>query len=210
MEEDKEIIQKCINIIKDRLNGVQNDLKAFLYIRKENLQHKHDNIGGGNIVVALSLFTCLGFLGKAYYCTEKPNNFDPDGSANETEVFIHFMKFIQRSGIDLGLPTKGDILELVWDGFRNQLAHCLNVDPGKSIVTFQFEPENKNTINQILLEAKKNKVFEHNGEFRNWVVNCDVLFAYLPDIVNQTIEHISQKKDINADLLRKVVNIEYP
>lgn len=52
------------NTINERIGGVYSDLKAFVYIRKNNLQHDvtDDGLGGGNITQALTLFTALNFL----------------------------------------------------------------------------------------------------------------------------------------------------
>lgn len=207
--EDAAAIQKCVDIIEDRILGVRNDLKAFLYIRKHNIQHKVDDIGGGNIVVALSLFTCLNFLGKTYYCTVRPDKFEQTGHAmNETETFVKFMKFMQQSGINLGLPSNGEVLELVWSGFRDYLAHRLTVEPGKSVLTFSFEPGHQGSIGDILIKAKEHQVFEHDGNNRNWIVNGDVLFANLDDIVAKTSTHIKNQDGLDPELLLKVIGIE--
>lgn len=207
------IVEKCTEDILDRIAGVQNDLKAFIYIRKHNLQHEAtpDNIGGGNIVVALSLFTALNFLGKTYYCVKRPDKFNVDGSAkNETETFVHFMKFIQRSGIDLGLSGNGEVLELVWSGFRDYLAHRLTVEPGKAVLTFEFKPGNSGSIETIMSRAKSHKVFEHDGSNRNWIVNGDSLLSYLPDITQTTVDYLLESESVNTSLLLKVIGTEYP
>ncbi len=207
------VVEKCTEDILDRIAGVQNDLKAFIYIRKHNLQHKgtSDNIGGGNIVVALSLFTALNFLGKTYYCVKRPDKFNPDGSAiNETETFVHFMKFIQSSGLDLGLSGNGEILELVWSGFRDYLAHRLTVEPGKAVLSFEFRPGHSGSIEDILEKAKSHKVFEHDGSNRNWIVNGDSLLSYLPDVTRITVDFLLESKDVNTELLLNVIGAEYP
>lgn len=212
MNDNELITKKCIEDIEDRVGGVFNDLKAFVYIRNNNLQHKKENIGGGNMVTALSLFTCINFLAKTYYCTIRKDKFDVENgsSLNETEAFVHYMNFIQKSGLDLGLPSKGNILELVWSGFRDWLAHRLTVQPGKQVINFIFEVDSKATIAESLKYAKKHKVFQDDGNGRNWVVNCDVLLANLPDIIKLTTEHLKSVEDIDNKLLLKVIGIEYP
>jgi len=207
------IIEKCTEDIIDRITGVQNDLKAFLYIRKHNLQHQGtpDNIGGGNIVVALSLFTALNFLGKTYYCVKRPDKFNADGSAkNETETFVHFMKFVQNNGLDLGLSGSGQILEMLWSGFRDYLAHRLTVEPGKAVLAFEFEPGHNGTIADILERAKAHKVFRHDGNNQNWIVNGDSLLAFLPDITQTTVDFMLDSKNVDTDLLLNVIGTEYP
>ena len=207
------VVQKCTEDILDRIAGVQNDLKAFIYIRKHNLQHEGtpDNIGGGNIVVALSLFTALNFLGKTYYCVKRPDKFNDDGSVkNETETFVHFMKFIQRSGLDLGLSGNGEILELVWSGFRDYLAHRLTVEPGKGVLTFEFKPGHGGSIQDIMAIAKTHKVFEHDGNNRNWIVNGDSLLGNLQDITQLTVDFLLESENVNTELLLNVIGTEYP
>lgn len=207
------IVQKCTEDILDRIAGVQNDLKAFIYIRKHNLQHEGtpDNIGGGNIVVALSLFTALNFLGKTYYCVKRPDKFNDDGSAkNETETFLHFMRFIQRSGLDLGLSGNGEILELVWSGFRDYLAHRLTVEPGKAVLTFEFKPGHGGSIEDIMAKAKTHKVFEDDGNNRNWIVNGDSLLSNLQDITQLTVDFLLESENVNTELLLNVIGTEYP
>jgi hypothetical protein len=118
------------------------------------------------------------------------------------------MKFMQQSGINLGLPSNGEVLELVWSGFRDYLAHRLTVEPGKSVLTFSFEPGHQGSIEDILIKAKEHLVFEHDGSNRNWIVNGDALFAWLPDIVAKTVQHIKNNENTDHDLLLNVIGIE--
>jgi hypothetical protein len=205
------ILEKCTGNIRDRIDGVYNDLKAYLYIRKHNLQHQDENIGGGNMVVGLSLFACLNFLGKTYYCTVRPDKFKEDGSAkNETEVFVHFSNFLKQNEIELGLPNNGSELESIWNGFRDYLAHRLAPKSGKSILTFIFEPQEKGTISEILIEAKKHPVFTYNDKNKDWELNGDALLAKILEITEITSLHILNQENIDADLLLKVIGTEYP
>ncbi len=209
----EKITNKCIENIEDRIAGVFNDLKAFVYIRNNNLQHRDEDIGGGNMVTALSLFSCINLLAKAYYCTVNPDKFDDDTGQclNETTAFLHFMRFVQKSGLDLGLPSNGEVLERVWGGFRDWLAHRLTVQPGKQVINFTFDISKQNSIQESLEYAKKHKVFQDDdNDGRNWVVNCDVLLARLPEIVEITVNHLRNTDEIDNDLLLKVIGAEYP
>lgn len=202
--------EDLVNIIEDRVGGIFNDLKAFVYIRNEKLQHNKgknkDNIGGGNMAMAISLFACLSLLAKAYYVTENPdhfrNSFNNGRDPNETDSFIHFVRFIQDLDIDLGLTSNGEDLKVVWNGFRNWLAHRAVVQPGKQTINFNFKTRSKKTIKDRLKYAKKYKAFECDDS--NWRVNCDVLLAYLPDILKLTSDHVNNSNVDNA-LLFKVV-----
>ncbi|HEX7017419.1 MAG TPA: hypothetical protein VF209_00730 [Patescibacteria group bacterium] len=212
MENQKLVVEKCIDDIEDRVGGVFNDLKAFVYIRNNSLQHKEENIGGGNIVIALSLFSCLNLLAKVHYCTVRPDKFEDDGSCkDETASFLYFMKNIQKSGLDLGLPDSGDALQLIWNGFRNWLAHRLTVQPGKQVITFNFDVGTQNSVQESLDYAKQHKVFEDSdNDGRNWVVNCDALLARLPEIVEITVNQLRDSSKLNTELLLNVIGVEYP
>jgi hypothetical protein len=202
--------QKAIETINDRILGLQNDLKAFIYIRMNNLQHQQpDDIGGGNFVSALSLFTALSFLGKAYYYIEKPNEFDAKGHTNETDAFTHFYGFIYTHGIDLGLPNDMAVLRLVWHGFRDYLAHLLVAEPGKALITFVFDDVYVGTISEFLESKKTHVVFKDDGTGRNWKVNCDALLARIPDIAKLVTAHIQKTEEVDLDALKNVIGFEY-
>lgn len=200
--------KKCVDIMRDRVHGVGNDLKSFVYIRNNNLQHQEDDLGGGNTVAALSLFSALNFLAKCYYCTERPDKFDDKGYAeDESAAFIAYVRFLQSEGVDLNLPHNGEILLLVWNGFRNFLAHRLKVEDGKQVISFIFDEPMEGSIEDILKEAGKHPVFEHDGNERNWTINGDSLLSRLMDITDLTGEYIIGKDTVDIDLLVKVVDI---
>jgi hypothetical protein len=201
--------QKAIAVIKDRILGPENDLKAFVYIRKNRLQHQQpDDIGGGNIVATLSLFTMLNFLGKCYYCVKRPDKFNGEDQINETQTFVHFYKFLFSQGINLGLPSNGEVLELVWHGFRDYLAHLMVPESGKASLTFEFEEIHDGTIADVLQVARSHKPFEDDGNNRNWKVNCDALLAWMPAITEAVTSYIDATEDIDAELLKRVVGFE--
>jgi len=201
-------VKKCVDIMRDRVYGVSNDLKSFIYIRNNNLQSKEDNLGGGNTVGALSLFTALSFLGKCYYCVERPDKFMDDGcTKDESAAFIAFVRFLQSKGVDLSLPDNGGVLLLVWNGFRNFLAHRLKVEDGKQVLTFVFDEPMDGTIEDILKKAGTHPVFEHDGSERNWTINGDSLLSKLMEITDLTEKYILAKDSLDVDLLVKVVDI---
>jgi hypothetical protein len=201
--------QKAIGIINDRILGLENDLKAFIYIRKNKLQHlQPDDIGGGNFVAALSLFTALSFLGKTFYCIKRPDKFDSGGRVNETETFVQFYKFLLSNDLDLGIPDNGAVLELVWHGFRDFLAHLLVAEPGKALITFYFDEVNNGTIEEVLEIAKSHKPFEDDGHNRNWRVNCDALLSRIPQITNIVTNYLRDSDEINIELLKAVIGFE--
>jgi hypothetical protein len=124
--------------LEERTNWVYNDLKAFQFIRLNSLQHKKDNIGGGNISMATLLFIMLSLYSKINYFIERPDKFRDDGTVNEQEAFIKFAKQLKAEGIITSLPENGKPLALIWTGFRDHLVHRLTVENGKAAAAFTF------------------------------------------------------------------------
>lgn len=131
---------EAVWIIDERVDGVYDDLKGFAYIRIHSLQHGEDNLSRGDITAAIALFSVLNFLGKIqYYLDEKDKtpleNEDP--KIVEEVAFIHLVRKLSEAGIELGLPTdETDALKLVWNGFRNKLAHVSSVEDGKQVMVY--------------------------------------------------------------------------
>src|SRR5688572_18319303 len=101
-------MQKHVDIINDRVVGIVNDLKTFVDLRKDNRQHGEntygDNLGGGNMVMALGLFSSLGLLSKAYVVITSHERgefeafFNEHGHArDEQKVFVEFVEFLGDS-----------------------------------------------------------------------------------------------------------------
>lgn len=201
-------MDKCVDIIKDRIDGISNDLKAFLYIRKLRLQHEgtEDNIGGGNLVAALSLFSIFNLLSRACYCFEYPGSFDKDGNVNETDAFVYFVKFLKKNGVDLGLPSSDIELQKVWKEFRGYLAHVMVVGQKMRVITFIYDkPLAKTSVGKLLDSARNFKPFEMNVEEADWQLNTDVLMAYVPEIMEKVSEYLLQHRNSDLTLLKTVI-----
>lgn len=202
---------KIKKIIDQRVTGIYNDLKAFVYIRKHNLQHQEDGIGGGNITQAIALFTILNFLGKIQYFIDKKSGIDLEENGDpkiiEEYAFYYLIDALRKAGIDLGLSIHdNETLGIVWKGFRNKLAHVSTVEDGKQVLVFTNSSSVSQYAIQQILENIKNKIpFEHDGSNRNWRINVDILLAKLPEIKMAVVQNLNNENNLDLNLLRKVV-----
>jgi len=211
---------EIVRIIQERVGGLCADHRTFVYVRAKNL-HKDQGLGGGNITSALAAFSALSLLTKICYFIDKPQRFTPDDAlyftVNETDAFSYFIKLLSRNGIELGVgkdDTEGQ--RLIWNGFRDYLAHLGTAEHGKQIVTFEFKQPRRDqpapTLDARFKKMSEWQVFEHDGGGRNWRVYIDVLFAkiesiILPFVVSKVIEY-TVDKDIAARNLYKLVSGE--
>lgn len=204
---------EAVWIIDDRIDGIANDLKAFVYIRIHSIQHGSDDIGGGNVTSAIALFSALNFLAKIQYYLDKRGRTPIDDTGmpliNEEVAFIHLVKKLADENISLGLPTDNmDALKLVWSGFRNKLAHVSTVQDGKQVMAYTItDAPGGLTPTLLLSEIKNEEPFQHDGQYRNWKLNVDVLLAKLP-MIKRLITHQLCNGDqttIDYALLEKII-----
>lgn len=200
--------QVC-KIIEERTSWVNNDLKAFLYIRLHDLQHGDDDIGGGNVSAAIVLFTLLGLYSKINYFIERPDKFvAEDYPVNETAAFVNFAKQLKKAGLIQDFPQNGRSLEVMWSGFRDHLAHRFTVEDGKSITHFTFEyagnPSDA-SITSVLADLSSKEIFIHDGTERNWSVYGDALHARLPVLCNFLCSKVESHPELDWPKLINVI-----
>jgi hypothetical protein len=188
-------MDKHADIVEDRIIGIENDLKTYVDLRIYNRQHQNnefeDNLGGGNMVMALSLFASLGLLSKVYVCITSneagtyTDFFNEYGHAkDEQKLFIEFIKFLDN-GYDLfeDEPPSNRAIKTVWECFRDFTTHLLVPDQGNSVITSSWRTHPHRSVEDQLrlMRSEHNiKAFEKNGS--NWQVNADKLLSILPDI----------------------------
>lgn len=215
-------MEKHVDIIKDRIAGVTNDLKTYIDLRKDNRQHGNneysDNLGGGNMVMAMGLFASLGLLGKSQVCVaanERGNFdelFDNRGHAiDEQKIFVEFVQFLDDKVNLLDPRDKSKTsYRKIWERFRDFTSHVLVPDQGNSVLTFIWDSPQKRSADEILTDIKKQEdtyAFErHNG---TWIVNVDKLLSLLGDITAATsdylISHNANCSKNCAEALEKVL-----
>lgn len=208
---------EVVKIIQERVGGLCADHHTFVYIRANNL-HVENGLGGGNITSALAAFSALSLLTKICYFIDKPQRFAPHDSVyftvSETDAFSHFIKILSRNGTELGVnkdDTGGQ--KLIWNGFRDYLAHLGTVEHGKQVVTFEFKQPRRGqpapTLDARIEKMLEWPVFEHDGSGRNWRVYIDVLFAklekeILPFVANKVIEYTVDEDEAARNLYKLV------
>ncbi len=208
---------EVVKIIQERVGGLCADHRTFVYVRANRL-HTGQELGGGNITSALAAFSALSLLTKICYFIDKPQRFTPHDSVyftvNETDAFRHFVKRLSENGIELGIDKDdSDGQKLIWNGFRDYLAHLGTVEHGKQVVSFEFKQPRRGqsapTLDARIEKMSEWQVFEHDGGNRNWRVYIDVLFAklekiILPFVVTKVIEYAVAEDEAARNLYKLV------
>jgi len=209
-------------IVQERIGGLCADHRTFVYIRANNLHVDH-GLGGGNITSALAAFSALSLLTKICYFIDKPQRFTPHDSVyftvSETDAFSHFVKLLCHNGIELGVD-KNDIegQKLIWNGFRDYLAHLGTVEHGKQVIAFEFKQPKRDqpvpTLDARIEKMSEWQVFAHDDSGRNWSVYIDVLFAkleriILPLVITKVIEHVIDEDEAARNLYKLVSGERY-
>lgn len=208
---------EVVKIIQERVGGLCADHRTFVYVRANNL-HTDKGLGGGNITSALAAFSALSLLTKICYFIDKPQRFTPHDTVyftvSETDAFSHFIKLLSQNGIELGV-SKDDSggQKLIWDGFRDYLAHLGTVEHGKQVITFAFKQPRRGqpspTLDARIEKMSGWQVFEHDGGGRNWRIYIDVLFAklekiILPFVITKVIEYAVDEDEAARNLYKLV------
>lgn len=197
------IQEQLIYHIQSRVNMIVADANTFIWLRHdcpEDLE-KNTNIGGGNLLMILGLFSALNFLAKIYkilcegsFCIvnkeeiKKLNNFikkyseikkiiQPKVIGQVRDEESAFVRLIKDSGSNFGLNDEA--LRYNWKSFRNSLVHSAIIYPGDSAVAFLTPDKNfKQFLNY--LKKRKRPVFARNQHGSR----C------YPDILNIEVEYI--------------------
>lgn len=198
-----DIQEQLIFHIQLRVNMIIADTNTFIWLRHDHPEEleKNMNIGGGNLLMVLGLFSALSFLAKIYRILRKGNScivsnvevkklndfikkypeikklIQPQVAGQVRDEESAFVKLIKGSGSNFGLS--GEALRYNWKSFRNSLVHLATVHPGDSAVTFLASGEN---LKQFMkhLRKRKHPVFARNQHGSR----C------YPDILNIEVEYI--------------------
>src|SRR3989338_5901049 len=104
-------------LILHRTNMITNDCRTFLAAKTQctstlRMAQKGE-IGGGNLLCAIGLFSLLNLLSKVFiltkdfdkYLNRDANTGTRTGRVNEEVAFSEFINYLQSSELDLGLPN---------------------------------------------------------------------------------------------------------
>lgn len=197
-------MKKHVDIIDDRIIGIFNDLKTYIDLRKDNRQHRNndygDNLGGGNMVMALGLFSALGLLSKAYMAVASSERGEFDKSFNdrgyardEQKIFVEFVEFL-GDNVALFDPQSRSRTSYrkVWERFRDFTTHTLVPDQGNIVVTYSWKEKQAKSVDEILEQIKQDgNAFPFENNDNSWTVNVDKLLSLLPEITNITTRFLS-------------------
>lgn len=179
------------------------DTNTFIWLRHNQPEElkRNTDIGGGNLLMVLGLFSALNFLAKIYKILRKGDScIVSSGEIKKLNSFIKkcpeikkliqpqvvgqvrneegaFVKLIKDSGSNFGLSD--EVLKYVWKSFRNYLVHSATIYPGDSSVTFILSDKNFKQFMEHLAKRKR-PVFAKNQHGSR----C------YPDILNIEVEYI--------------------
>lgn len=174
--------------ITEFIQYIIQDCKSFIYIRLNQIDdYRNHNfgIGGGNILMALGLFSTLGYLSKIFVILSKDNyKKNKWGDINETEAFLNLMNITPH---DLGFKKIGDDnIRKQWRRWRHKLVH-LTVPQGQiQACDAEHQPILKNQY-QCYLEQLKNL---RNKNSFNLIPNFELFSVDIDKLVTD-VEKIS-------------------
>jgi hypothetical protein len=157
---------ELLRIVDDRANMMIADTNTFIWLRHNHPDElrKNKEIGGGNLLMALGLFSALNLMAKVHKILRKgkgcivqkadvqefrsivkkypelKGKIQPLAVGQVINEEDAFVKLIKDSNAKFGLSDEG--LRAAWQSFRNYLSHTATIRPGHSSVTFQIKSRN--------------------------------------------------------------------
>lgn len=190
-------MNKHADIIDDRVLGITNDLSTYIDLRKDNRQHtsQNNNLGGGNMVMAIALFAAVNLLSKAYIAVvsneagEYSGLFDERGHAqDEQKVFVRFVESLNPDiGLFAATSRSKTSYRKVWERFRDFTTHVLVPDQGNIVIAYTWSRPQSKTAYELLRELESDAfVFAFQNDNGSWTVNVDKLLSLLPKLTEHT------------------------
>lgn len=213
-------MNKHADIIDDRVLGIINDLSTYIDLRKDNRQHASQNndLGGGNMVMAIALFAAVNLLSKAYIAVmsneagEYSDLFDERGYAqDEQKVFVRFVESLNPNiGLFAATSRSKTSYRKVWERFRDFTTHVLVPDQGNIVIAHIWSRPQSKTAYELLRELESDaSVFAFQSDNGSWTVNVDKLLSLLPKLTEHTTSFIrthGKECDKNcSDVLQKIL-----
>jgi len=186
--------------IIDRVKNITNDCRSFIKLRIdcEHEIEKHD-LGGGNLLEGMGLFSVVGYLAKIYYVSRggylKSNGEVPD----ETKRVGEFISSVPEQffpGIDdHGLPKKEAAIK-IWGKFRHALTHL--IAPKGMIIAYDKESFVQNGMHQF------KDVEENYSNSKSSFISGDYFFAdialyRLNELAHWLASCVMNERDIYKD-----------
>lgn len=191
---------ELISFIKNRTQNITNDCRTFLWFKSvHNKEYKSINnlrIGGGNLLMAIGLFSSMEYLCKIYYVLkigyENIPNSDKQKGRNDIKWQKPLNVLITDYPADFGIKSlSSDKIKLFWKNWRHKLAHLLAQDPLWGQVN-AFDNRNEN-YNEAMENLKNTIPFiQENGR---WICNADRLAKEIDSISDWLIKETDKYDD---------------
>lgn len=188
---------ELISMLRDRIKRITDDANTFTFVKTTtpNALNNYDlNLGGGNFLVALGLFTCLGFLAKTYVLLTNQAVLNSSKDINETDAVWKLIKNLPNH-IDLGLPKEKEFVEAHWKQVRNSLAHMAV----SKLTVFSFGVEKGLSYKEVIDSLKNTD----KKPFFKFGVRNEVLSIYLHRILDWMNDEIQSGK-YDVETIEKV------
>ncbi len=161
-------------------------------------------IGGGNLLCAIGLFSLLNLVSKVYLLTKDFDHYlTPgstgvrDGQVNETDAFSELVEYLQTSGVDLGLAVDKTSNKDVWRRIRSELTHMSW--PDAAISSFQSSGTMHGNSLNYLEESLKGFAtpFLDHPDYGT-TCNVDRLYLMIPDVIETVSTAIDSAEEKNV------------
>lgn len=197
------------------------DSNTFLKVRVERPFYIGDEIGGGNLLIALGLFSAINYLAKIYvllngqWTPPTPKDIEEareqfkrvDRKFREYLIFtkrrdsvnetLAFTKLLLDQNCPQNLGIDQSEYSNVYHDIRNHLTHRIAPNRGHTMMTFQSDEGDRTPYGDIKISIKNSNrhVFQKNG---------NVLICYV-DILGRDVEKIADWliKDVADDKFTK-------
>lgn len=179
-----------------RSGMIVNDCRTFLAAKTQSQKTfdmaKSGQIGGGNLLCAVGLFSILSLLSKVFVLVKNydhwidlTKNSSREGGVNETYAFAEFVDYLQKNNLNLGLPNKKDENQKIWSRIRDELSHMAwPLHPISSNSPMDYDENMEIAKLEVMLKGFGPPFFEATIEgHKELVVNVDRLYMYMEDVV---------------------------
>jgi hypothetical protein len=188
-----------IDWTRDRVNSIVFDSNTFIYtkaISPEAFRKDGYKLGGGNFLVALGIFSSLGFIAKVYAILANKFVKNKDGSINETEAIWSLISDMPYN-ISLGLPKDKQFVTDNWRQIRHALVHMSY----PKLTIFSWGGEKGLSFEEIIrkIQNTTKKPFFKLG------VRIELLASYLYKIIDWMELELNESK-YELDSIKKAEN----
>ncbi len=187
---------------------ITNDCRTFLAAKTQSKRtfdlHKSGEIGGGNILCAIGLFSLLNLLSKVFVLAKNYDRYmkteTEKGTVNETDAFAEFISYLQSKDFDLGLPLAKSENKKIWGLIRDELSHM--AWPAGAISSYSAMEPNEIDLSKLefMVNGFAPPFYEARiNEAKELICNTDRLYISMPKIVDLLNDFIDNADNKNVE-----------